>query len=77
MPRFPSWRSSASGMVNSAKPHSKQTAIFGKTITAGLFRFARPEKWIMISEPNWAWLFDEHDLHDIAYSPFGQKWIDL
>jgi hypothetical protein len=27
----------------------------------------------MISEPNWAWLFDEHDLHDIAYSSIRPK----
>jgi hypothetical protein len=31
---------------------------------------------MMISEPNCVWLFDVHALHDITYSPFGQKCID-
>jgi hypothetical protein len=62
--------------MNSVTPQSKQTAIFGKTITVGWSRFLRPEKWMMISEPNCVWLFDVHALHDITHSPFGQKCID-
>jgi hypothetical protein len=64
-PRSLNWRNSASGIVNSVTPQSKQTAIFGNTITGGLSRFLMPEKWMMISEPNCAWLFDEHDRQDI------------
>jgi hypothetical protein len=53
-----------------------QTAIFGNTITVGSSRFSRPEKWMMISEPNCVWLFDEHDLQDVTHSQFGQQCID-
>jgi len=60
--------------MNSATiPQSKQTAIFGKTITVGWSRFLRPGWWMMISEPNSFWLFDEHDLHDITHNPIPDR----
>jgi hypothetical protein len=67
------WRNSAAGIVNSVTPQSKQTAIFGNTITVGSSRFLRPEKWMMISEPNSVWLFDEHDLQDITHNPIPAR----
>jgi hypothetical protein len=69
-PRSPSMRNSAPGIVNSVRPQSKQTMIFGNTITVGLSRFLRPEKWMMISDPNCVWLFDEHDPQDTTHTPF-------
>lgn len=47
-----SFCNSASGMVNSEKPQSKQTETFGNNKTLGLLMFLLPEKWIIISAVN-------------------------
>ena len=54
---------SFSGTINSAKPQSRQTEIFGNTHTMGLFRPSRPWKCSAISLVNPSRRAEEHCLH--------------
>src|SRR5208282_2125735 len=63
---LPSRCNSFSGTANSVKPQSMQTRSFGNRRTGGLSRFFSPGKWTLISELNFRWFSELHDLHDIA-----------
>jgi hypothetical protein len=56
-------------MVNSVKPHSKQTASFGNTHTMGLSKPFNPGKWMAISPLNTLWLSERHRLQVMAILP--------
>jgi CheY-like chemotaxis protein len=70
-----SWRSSASGIANSAVPQSKQTTTSGNTHTTGLSIFFSPRKWMPISVLNFFWLTDPQDSQGIVLWLILEKFV--
>lgn len=71
---FASNRNSASGTVNSAFPHSKQTISSGNTQAVGLSMFFSPGERMPISAMNLVVLNDPHlhgKGHPLFVLPFG------
>jgi len=56
-------------MENPAKPQLKQTKRLGNTKRCGRFRFARPGKWIAISDENSFWTAELHTQQDNVCPP--------